>query len=131
MQICLSNTPSSMLSPAAARSARRSANARGRNCAKKVPGDPDPIQHKQAGWRTRARLFYRYALRKVARLVDVGALEDRDVVGEELDRDRVEQGCDKRVAARNRDAESEPVGEPSDPGSVRNHHDAAAAGHDL
>src|SRR5271167_2961625 len=110
MEICLSNTPSSMLSLAAARRGRRSANARGRNCAKKVPDDPDPFQHKQAGWRTRARFFYRYALCQVARLVDVGALEDGDVVGEELDRDCIEQRGHERVAARNRDAESEPVG---------------------
>jgi hypothetical protein len=35
-------------------------------------------------------LFDRDAFRQVAGLVDVGALEDGDVVGEELDRDRVD-----------------------------------------
>src|SRR5712671_4391796 len=76
-------------------------------------------------------LFYRNAFRQVAGLVYVGAFEDGDVVGEELDRDRVEEGSDKRVAIRHRDAKGEPVGEPGDPGCVRDHHDAAAAGHDL
>src|SRR5271166_3042940 len=112
MEIYLSNMPSTMLSLAAAQACAARQTHAARIVRKKVPGDPDPFQQKQADWRTRARLFYRYALRKVARLVDVGALEDGDVVGEELDRDCIEQGCDKRVAARHRDAQSEPVGEP-------------------
>src|SRR5271155_5190405 len=76
-------------------------------------------------------LFNGNAFREVAWLVDIGALEDGGMVGEELDRNRVKQRRDKRVAARQCDAEGEAVGEASDPGSVRDHHNAAAAGHDL
>src|SRR5271155_81152 len=36
-------------------------------------------------------LFNRYALREVAGLIDVRPLEDGNVVGEELDRDRIEE----------------------------------------
>src|SRR5205085_9445038 len=76
-------------------------------------------------------LFNRNAFREIAWLVDIGALADGGMVSKELDRDRVKQRRDKRVAARQRDTEGEAVGEASDPGSVRDHHDAAAAGHDL
>ena len=53
------------------------------------------------------------------------------MIGQELDRDREEQGRDKRIAVRHCDAEGEPGGKPGDPGGVRDHDDAAAAGHDL
>src|SRR3954468_20462133 len=53
-------------------------------------------------------LFHRNAFRQVAGLVYVGAFKDGDVVGEELDRDRVKEGGDKRVAIRYGDAEGEP-----------------------
>lgn len=55
-------------------------------------------------------LFNGNALRKIAGLVDVGAFEDGDVVGEELDRDRLKQQRDKRVAARHCDAAGKPIG---------------------
>jgi hypothetical protein len=54
-------------------------------------------------------LLDRHAFGEIARLVDIGALDDRGVVSEELDRDRVEQGRDKRRAIGDRDAEREPV----------------------
>ena len=76
-------------------------------------------------------LFNCNAFREIAWLVDIGALEDGGMVGEELDRDRIKQRRDKRVAARDCNPEGEAVGEARDPGSVRDHHDAAAAGHDL
>src|SRR5271155_3609223 len=74
-------------------------------------------------------LFNCNAFREIAWLVDIGALEDGGMVGEELDRDRIKQRRDKRVAARDCNPEGEAVGEARDPGSVRDHHDAAAAGH--
>jgi hypothetical protein len=77
------------------------------------------------------RLFYRNALRQVARLVDIGRFEDRDMVGQELDRDRIEQRCDERVAGWRRDAESQSVAEPGNAGGGGDHHDAATARHDL
>jgi hypothetical protein len=58
-------------------------------------------------WSGRGRplvLLHRDAFRQVARLVDVGAFEDGDVVSQQLDRDRVEQGGNERVAARHRDS---------------------------
>src|SRR5579885_1132736 len=42
--------------------------------------------------RGRLRLFHRHALREIPRLVDVGALQDRDMIGEELQRDGVDGG---------------------------------------
>src|SRR5579862_6717562 len=54
--------------------------------------------------RTSQRLLHRDAFRQVARLVDVGAFGDRRVIGEQLDRDRVEQRRDIRRAMRDRDA---------------------------
>src|SRR5581483_2692281 len=59
-------------------------------------------------------LLHRYAFRQVARLVDVGAFEHRGVVGEELHRDGVEQGRDKRRAVRDGDAEGAAAVEPGD-----------------
>ena len=50
------------------------------------------------------RLLDRDTFRQIARLVDVGPFEDGDVVGKQLDRDRVEQRGHERVAARHRDA---------------------------
>jgi hypothetical protein len=49
-------------------------------------------------------LLHRDAFCQIAGLVDVGAFEDGDVIGQQLDRDRVEQGGDERVAARHRNA---------------------------
>src|SRR5215472_15303179 len=66
------------------------------------------------------KLFYRHALCQVARLVDIGALDDRDMVGEELDRDRIEQRGDKRIAMRHGYTKSKPIGKPGDAGSVGN-----------
>src|SRR5437667_11786036 len=76
-------------------------------------------------------LLDRNTLCEVARLVDVGAFEDGDVIGEELGRDGVEERGDKRVAARHRNAEGKAVSEAGHAGGIRDHHDAAAAGHDL
>src|SRR5712691_12403783 len=56
---------------------------------------------------TQLPLLHRDALRQIARLVDVGAFEHRDVVGEELDRDRVEERRDEGRAMRHRDAKRE------------------------
>src|SRR5215472_3789013 len=39
------------------------------------------------------RLLHGHALGKIARLIDVGSLEDRRMVGEELQRDAVDDGC--------------------------------------
>src|SRR6266567_2426106 len=61
-------------------------------------------QGKTAGARA---LLDRDALRQIAGLVDVGAFEDGGVVGEQLDRDRVEQRRDERIAARHGDAKGE------------------------
>src|SRR5712691_6745573 len=65
---------------------------------------------------TQLPLLHRDALRQVARLVDVGALEQRDAVGEELDRDRGEERRDEGGAMRHRDAEGETPVEPRHPG---------------
>jgi len=62
------------------------------------------------------------ALGQVARLVDIAALDDRGAIGEELDRNGVEQGCDKLVAAQHRGAEGEPAFVARDPGRVLDHH---------
>src|SRR5215831_17126270 len=67
---------------------------------------------------TRHWLFHRDAFREVSRWVDVGAFEDGGVVGEQLDRNCVEEGGDERVAIRHRNAEGEAVGEASDAGRV-------------
>src|SRR5437660_11845772 len=76
-------------------------------------------------------LLDRHTLGEVARLVDIGAFEDGDVVSQELDRDRVEERSDKRITARHRDAKGEAIGEAGDAGRIRDHHNAPAAGHDL
>ena len=45
-------------------------------------------------------LFHRHALRQVARLVDIGALGDGGVVGEELHRDGIKDGRNKGIDLR-------------------------------
>ena len=45
-------------------------------------------------WTDRPPLLHRHALGQVAGLVDVGALDDRGVVGQQLDRDGVEDRRD-------------------------------------
>jgi hypothetical protein len=59
------------------------------------------------------------AFGEVARLVGVGAFADRGVVGKKLDRDRLEQGRDKPVAARHRDPIGEAALQPDRRGSSR------------
>jgi len=48
-------------------------------------------------------------------------LDDRGAIGEEPDRNGVEQGCDKLVAVQHRDAEGVPAFVALDPGRVRDH----------
>ena len=64
-------------------------------------------------------------------MVDVSASKDGGVIGEELDRDRVEERRDEGITVWHGDTEGEPAGELCKPGSVGNHHDTAAAGHDF
>ena len=54
-------------------------------------------------------LLHRHALGEVARLVDIGAFGDGDVIGQKLHRDRVEQRRDERLAMRHLDADGEPA----------------------
>jgi hypothetical protein len=71
--------------------------------------------------------LHRDALGEIARLVCIGPLLHRDVIGEELDRDRVQQGR----AVRDRDAEGTGAIEPRDPGGVGDDHHPTAAGDNL
>lgn len=64
-------------------------------------------------------------------MIDIGALVHCGVIGEELDRDRVQQGRDERDALRHRDAEGAAPFEPGDAGGIGDHHHPAAARDDL
>src|SRR5579875_3405268 len=55
-----------------------------------------------------AALFHRDAFGEIARLVDIGAFENRHVIGQQLDRNRVEQRGDERVARGHGNAVEEP-----------------------
>lgn len=67
----------------------------------------------------------------LAGLVDVGALEDRGVVGEQLDRQRVEDRRHEGVDLGQLDAVQRLVADLLDPGGIGDQHHQAAAGCDL
>ena len=84
--------------PRAARgSARRAATrpSRRRSSVPRTPGSGDRDGRSPGVTNRGARLLDGDALGEVARLVDVGALQHRDVVGEQLERDHRDQDADR------------------------------------
>src|SRR5258708_4166344 len=74
-------------------------------------------------------LFDGHRFGEISRLVDVGALGDRGVVGEQLYRQRIDERRDKGIAIRHRDCRPGLSPRARDSARVRNQNDLAAARH--
>src|SRR3546814_16204530 len=54
-----------------------------------------PRRRRSGRWCSRS--FHRHRLRQIARLVDIGPLSDRDMIGQALYRQRIDERRDQRV----------------------------------